>query len=392
MKKALAMLLCLSMLLGLVPALALAEEPAPQQTTVTAQELPGFSRLEDLQLPERESHGLYADDELVTVIVEFTGEPLLSGFVPGSGSVGKQVSEYLTAAAPRAEAMKARQDDIVSLMAQAAGQTLTVKNRFVNAVNAVSLRIPYGKLDDIRAVAGVRNAYVQRVYDRPVTTAGTAIEGDFAHSYNMTGLGDVWAQGFTGQGMLVAVMDTGLDLNYTTWGNFQTGIRRVHEAFTEDSFKSELNDSQLRYTYGSLARFLQTTQLMATPGIDGQKITDGNNDLYKTRKVPYAADYADGDLNVMPAESDHGTHVAGTIAGYAETAEGEVIFSGVAPDAQLAIMKVFPDTADSGAEEGVILAALEDALLLGVDVVNLSLGSDNGWPMTTPPPTMPTSG
>ena len=31
MKKVLAMLLCLSMLLGLVPALALAEEPAPQQ-------------------------------------------------------------------------------------------------------------------------------------------------------------------------------------------------------------------------------------------------------------------------------------------------------------------------------------------------------------------------
>ena len=380
MKKVLAMLLCLSMVLGLVPALALAEEPAPQQTTVTAQELPGFSRLENLELPEKESHGLYADDEIVTVIVEFTDAPLIAGFQPKTGSsVGKQVSEYLTDAAPRAETMKARQDDIVSLMAQAAGQELTVKNRFVNAVNAVSLRIPYGKLDAIRAVDGVRNAYVQRVYDRPVTTTGNAIEGKFAHSYNMTGLGDVWAQGFTGQGMLVAVMDTGLDLSYTTWGNFQTGIRRVHEAFTEDSFKSELNDAQLRYTNGSLARFLQTTQLMATTGIDGQKITYGNNDLYKNRKVPYAADYADGDLNVMPAESDHGTHVAGTIAGYAETEEGEVIFSGVAPDAQLAIMKVFPDTADSGAEEGVILAALEDALLLGVDVVNLSLGSDNGW-------------
>ena len=81
-------------------------------------------------------------------------------------------------------------------------------------------------------------------------------------------------------------MDTGLDLSYTTWGNFQTGIRRVHEAFTEDSFKSNLTDAELRYTSGSLARFLQTTQLVATTGIEGQKITYDNNDLYKNRKVP----------------------------------------------------------------------------------------------------------
>ena len=380
MKRVLAMLLCLSMVLGLVPAMALAEDSAPLQTTVTAQELPDISRVDDIALPQKESHKLYEDDEMVTVLVEFTEEPLISGFVPKSGSpVGKQVSEYLLNAAPQAQAMKARQDDIVTLMGKAVGSELTVTGRFVNAVNGVSIEIPYGRLDEIRAVEGVRAASVERVFDRPVTTAGTEIGGTYGHSLNMAGLGDVWAQGYTGQGMLVAVMDTGLDLMYTSWGNFETGVRRVHEAFTDDSFKSELTDRDLRYTNGSLARFLQTTQLIATTGIDGQKITYDNNDLYKNRKVPYAADYADGDLNVLPAESAHGTHVAGTIAGYAETAEGEVIFSGVAPDAQLLIMKVFPDTADSGAAEGVILAALEDALLLGADVVNLSLGSDNGW-------------
>ena len=380
MKRVLAMLLCLSMVLGLVPALALAEEPAAAQTVVNAQELPGYSRVENLELPEKQSHKLYKDEDMVNVIVEFTEEPLISGFVPKTGSsLGKQVSAYLVQAAPEAQAMKQRQDGLVELMAKATGVELKVTGRYVNAVNAVTLRIPYGKLDTLRSVEGVRSVNVERVFDRPVTTSGTAIEGNFGHSYNMTGLGDVWAEGYTGKGMLVAVMDTGLDLDYTTWGSFQTGIRRVHEAFTDTSFKSQLTDSDLRYTNGSLARFLQTTQLVATTGMDGQKITYGNNDLYKNRKVPYAADYADGDLNVMPVESNHGTHVAGTIAGYAETAEGEVRFSGVAPDAQLMIMKVFPDSAEAGAEEGVILAALEDALLLGADVVNLSLGSDNGW-------------
>ena len=379
MKRMLALALCLCMVLGMMPVLASAE-PVSAETTVTAQELPGVSRLDDVQLPQKENHKLYEDDEIVTVLVELQEQPLIAGFVPGAeGSIGRQMSEYLTAAAPARDALKARQDETVSLMALAVGMELTVQERYVNAVNAVSLRIPYGKLDELRAVQGVKTAHVQRIFDRPVTTAGIAAEGTHGHSYDMTGLERVWNAGYTGQGMQEAVMDTALDLNYTTWGNFETGVRRVHEAFTDGSFRSELNDAQLRYTNGSLARFLQSQQLVATTGIDGQKITYGNNDLYKNRKVPYAADYADGDLNVMPVDSDHGTHVAGTIAGYAETEEGEVIFSGVAPDAQLLIMKVFPDSADSGAEERIILAALEDALLLGADVINLSLGSDNGW-------------
>ena len=64
---------------------------------------------------------------------------------------------------------------------------------------------------------------------------------------------------------------------------------------------------------------------------------------------------------------------AGTIAGFASTEEGEVKFSGIAPDAQILAMKVFPD-ADGGAQEGVLINALEDSLRLGADMINLSLG------------------
>ncbi len=41
-------------------------------------------------------------------------------------------------------------------------------------------------------------------------------------------------------------------------------------------------------------------------------------------------------------------------------------------------MKVFPDE-DGGATEAAIINALEDTAVLGADVVNLSLGSDNGF-------------
>ena len=70
--------------------------------------------------------------------------------------------------------------------------------------------------------------------------------------------------------------------------------------------------------------------------------------------------------------------MAGIAAGYAENAEGQVLFSGVAPDAQLLILKAFPDSG-AGTPDTVTLAALEDAVKLGADVVNMSLGTDCGF-------------
>lgn len=53
------------------------------------------------------------------------------------------------------------------------------------------------------------------------------------------------------------------------------------------------------------------------------------------------------------------------MAGFVQSQEGEVLFSGVAPDAQLMMMKVFADGGNSGATESAILNALEDAMTLG---------------------------
>ena len=95
--------------------------------------------------------------------------------------------------------------------------------------------------------------------------------------------------------------------------------------------------------------------------------------------MPYTGEIISGDVNVRNSGSNHGTHVSGTVAGFVQSQEGEVSLSGVAPDAQLMMMKVFADGGNSGATESAILNALEDAMTLGADAVNLSLGSDNGF-------------
>lgn len=109
----------------------------------------------------------------------------------------------------------------------------------------------------------------------------------------------------------------------------------------------------------------RTVASTLTAGLAGE-------DVYLNRKVPYAYDYADKDPDVLPINSEHGTHVAGIIAGKDDR------ITGVAPNAQLAIMKVFSDGSE-GAKTSWILSAVDDCVNLGVDVINMSLGSSCGF-------------
>ncbi|MBP5342490.1 leucine-rich repeat protein [bacterium] len=153
---------------------------------------------------------------------------------------------------------------------------------------------------------------------------------------------------YQGDGVVVAVLDTGLDYTHTAFSvdNFTT----TNEAFTLDYIQSKISS---------------TTAAKFTTGLNGE-------DVYVSKKVPFAYDYADKDADVSPINSEHGTHVAGIIAGK----DAEI--TGVAPNAQLAIFKVFSDH-QQGAKTSWILAALEDCVVLGVDVINMSLGTSCGF-------------
>ena len=163
-----------------------------------------------------------------------------------------------------------------------------------------------------------------------------------------TGIFDTSNLEYQGDGVVVAVLDTGLD--YT------------HTAFSVENFTT----SEERFTLQNVSQKVSSTVAAGfTSGLTGE-------DVYVNKKVPFAYDYADKDPDVLPINSDHGTHVAGIIAGKDD------VITGVAPNAQLAIMKVFSDT-QNGAKTSWILAALEDCANLNVDVINMSLGSDCGF-------------
>ena len=163
-----------------------------------------------------------------------------------------------------------------------------------------------------------------------------------------TGIFDSSTSEYQGDGVVVAVLDTGLD--YT------------HSAFDVKNFTT----NNERFTLSNVSEKVNATVAAGfTSGLTGE-------DVYVSKKVPFAYDYADKDPDVLPINSEHGTHVAGIIAGKDDT------ITGVAPNAQLAIMKCFSDT-QQGAKTSWILAALEDCTNLNVDVINMSLGSGCGF-------------
>ena len=113
------------------------------------------------------------------------------------------------------------------------------------------------------------------------------------------------ANQFTGKGMTIAVLDTGLDTAHPAFANAPADAK-----FTKD------------YVSGILqAADLNAEALM--PGVTA-------DDVYLSAKIPFAFDYAGKDAQVAPGNKwdaenlEHGTHVAGISAGYAVDGEGAV--------------------------------------------------------------------
>lgn len=101
-----------------------------------------------------------------------------------------------------------------------------------------------------------------------------------------------------------------------------------------------------------------------------------------TEKVPYGWNFADQNADVYDTGSEHGMHVAGIVAangGKDADAVANGRIRGIAPNAQLLAMKVFSnDPKLPGAFEDDVIAAIEESVARGADVINMSLGSPNG--------------
>ena len=277
----------------------------------------------------------------VEAIVELSGAPALS-------------APEEERSARRAD-IAVEQDELLERIAALTGtDSLTVEHRYSMTVNAVAVTVPYDTLDGIRALDGVASVHPAERFAAPVSTGSTrsVAAGESVTTLDMVGADTAWAAGYDGAGTVVAVIDTGLDTDHP-------------------AFETEPDPDTAALDRNAVAEVLNS--LNAAGEYDGLTAED----VYLSGKIPFAFNYADKSTDVThdsDRQGDHGTHVAGIIG--ADGPDSDV--AGLASKAQLLILKVFGNSGDS-ASEAVLLAALEDAVLLGADVINMSLGTPAGF-------------
>ena len=224
------------------------------------------------------------------------------------------------------------------------GISYTLGNDYSVLVSGFELVLQAGGYEAVcQAMPSGARAVISEEYRR----AETQLVENVVNVFD-TGIFNSGESPYDGTGMVVAVLDTGLDSS--------------HSAFSVENFTSD----DLGMTYQDVAACLGQTTAKKQAG----SLTV--DDVYINEKVPFGYDYADNDPDVYSTHNNHGTHVSGVIVGRDDT------ITGVAPNAQLVSMKIFSDVMDT-ARASWILTALEDCVVLGVDVINMSLGTACGF-------------
>ena len=369
-KRSLAFVLAACMLLALLPSFGAGASAANVSYTEVD---PSVIDTGTAVLPEAEQDAeqdVPAADEEVHVIILFEQKSLAKkGFSTKDLLENEKAASY-------SSSLKKQQLSLVDRIEREAlgGEKLEIRYQFTVAVNGVATVVPYGRIEQILAVDGVADVYLEERYELDAT-----VQPDTATAGEMVGSYSAWADGYTGAGSRIAIIDTGLDLSHPS---FSEGGYYYSLGISAASFGKKISDYNL-LTKEEIKKALPNLSISA------DKNPPKADDLYRNAKVPFAYNYVDDSLDVShdaegDSNGDHGTHVAGIAAANRYVphydADGDLYYdkqelgvTGVAPDAQLVVMKVFG--VGGGAYSSDYMAAIEDAIWLNCDSVNLSLGS-----------------
>ena len=283
-----------------------------------------------LTLPDASNTRESADDTPTTIIVQLE---------EGDAGVPWHRRVFGLASSTKHDEVKARISSAVAGVVPGA-QTTTVRD-YSHALDGFAIEAPGSALAAIQATDGVKAAFIERVRATMDTSADGAGNPTLknASSLAMTRANEATQKG---DRQVIEVIDSGLQLDH-------------------DAFSGSMDGVDVRMTASDVAAFTS-------------KLAHGKTGTYVNSKIPFVYDYADNDADVVPHSAkdlSHGTHVTAIAA-----ANGDVL-QGTAPHAQIVVAKVTSD-ANGSLTDSAILAALDDALVIKPDVINLSLGDDAG--------------
>ncbi|SIT87917.1 PA domain-containing protein [Microbacterium sp. RU33B] len=289
-------------------------------------------------------------DEKVSVVIEMEGDPVaVVQAEKGSELTSAEKSNVI-------DTLEQKQDAITGTL-EAKGAEVTAQMQ--SAYNGIQVSIPANQIESVAELPGV-----VAVHSAGRHTIDNAVSVPFL------GVPQVWqSTGYTGQGVKVAIIDTGIDWTHSDFGG--EGTVEAYEA----AFAVSDQPADPAY-YGPDA-----------PRIKGGIDMVGDD---------YNADPGSPSYQPIPKPDDnpldcngHGTHVAGTTGGSGVNADGSTftgpydettssntfrVGPGVAPQVDLYGVRVF----GCDGSTDVVVAAIDWAVENGMDVINMSLGSTWG--------------
>lgn len=255
-------------------------------------------------------------DDIVRVIVQLQDKPSIEKGAKSLSSI------------------KASQQTVIQKVKNL--QNASIKKTFGYLVNGFSMSVKRSEISKIKAIPGVKSVTEAQKYTP-----------DMNFAKNLTQAYGTWKDlGYKGEGMVIAIVDTGIDYTHK-------------DMVITDTSKEKLHQSDI-----------------AALGGKGKFFTD---------KVPYGYNFADNNQSVIDtnASEQHGMHVAGIVAanGNEEDVKSFKAIQGVAPEAQLLAMKVFSNNPDGNeyCYDDDVIAAIEDSVAHKADVINMSLGATAGF-------------
>ena len=175
------------------------------------------------------------------------------------------------------------------------------------------------------------------------------------NSNDLIGNDDIFQQKYDGRGRVLAIIDSNMDPTHSAF-YLSPGVR-------PRLAKLDINN------------FLNGGKLSVKDNSADKKLYE---DIYRSEKIPFGWNYNTNnkDLNPEKEKAAHGQHVSGTVAGNKFNISGKT-WRGVAPEAQLLMMNVMRQGSTSS---NIYIRAMQDAIVMGADAVNMSLGSTKGLP------------
>ncbi|MEO3945346.1 S8 family serine peptidase [Gorillibacterium sp. CAU 1737] len=299
---------------------------------VTVSGIPGLASAANLPLSDRAlAEALKAVQPVISSKIDTTSSKKVRVVVQLSAqpaAVGKYAAKQglKSLAAEATEAKVLSQQTSVLNKAESKGIDLEVNYQYDTVLNGFEVTIPANELPELAKIPGVASIHENSTwYAEPDQTDTTVTTATYDNAPIKQVSADwAWAQGYTGAGLKIGVIDTGIDYLHPDIAPAYVG---GYDSFYKD------------------------------------------NDPYEEHPV-WEEDF--------PGTS-HGTHVAGTIIGQFKNT-GEYAQQGIAPGAKLYSYKVLgrdaerPDRASGSTAQ--VLDGIEHAVKDGMDVLNLSLGSD----------------